>query len=550
MKQSLKRMAACILILAMMAGAAGCTEEKQTQPEQTQPVVRVEPKKDTCTDLGTPLADVRVRKALALAIDADTVIEALYCEDARKTNSLSDVSESWAYDPTLAKELLAEAGWPADYVLDVVYTGDTQTEDLLKVIGSYWEAIGIRAEFRKLEGDVDAQLWTAPEDPAEDDAAVTWDLAFCDFVPMTRWDAYESFASFSSRNSHTPPRDDLDDLIREAADGEAQQREAAISRIQQILTDEVQVIPVLQQNLFRCTSTHLGNTEKDILNWTTDREDETLYTNGGPVMHYCDPLGEPDSYLYQNLIFERLLRTDEQEKSGEGILAEHFEVSEDGLQMTVTLREDLFWQDGEALTAEDVKFTYELYLRCPDIHPVLSSVLNALEGARDYQDGVTESCSGIAVEGNTVTFRFAKKAPDALTVFSRWPVLPEHCLKDAGPENLQQDKFWKSPIGSGPYRVAETVMGEYAVLERWEDYRLTGEGNIQRIYLAASGLPDEDLVLRADLDMLDLAWGSSSDDAWAMEQMEGIIVTTLDIPCIRAFLINQFPHEPNHGKTE
>ena len=107
MKQSLKRMAACILILAMMAGAAGCTEEKQTQPEQTQPVVRVEPKKDTCTDLGTPLADVRVRKALALAIDADTVIEALYCEDARKTNSLSDVSESWAYDPTLAKELLA-----------------------------------------------------------------------------------------------------------------------------------------------------------------------------------------------------------------------------------------------------------------------------------------------------------------------------------------------------------------------------------------------------------------------------------------------------------
>jgi peptide/nickel transport system substrate-binding protein len=154
------------------------------------------------------------------------------------------------------------------------------------------------------------------------------------------------------------------------------------------------------------------------------------------------------------------------------------------------------------------------------------------------------------VEENRITFRFATAAPDALTVFSQWPVLPKHCLEKADPENLQKDSFWKAPIGSGPYRVAETVMGEYAVLEHWEDYRIAGEGNIRRIYLAASGETDEDLVLRADMDMLDLGWGISTDDAWAMDRMEGMKVTVLKIPCIRCFFINQFPHESYLAQTE
>ena len=545
MNRTLKTIAALLLALTIAAAAAGCGEKDQILPEETMPaeIIQVQPKKEKCTDLGTPLADLRVRKALALAIDTDTLIEALFYENAVKTDSFLEVARNREFDPDQAKELLAEAGWPADYVLDVVYTGDAQTEDLLKVIGTYWDAVGVKAEFRKLEGDVRAQLWTAPENPAEDDSAVLWDLAFLGFEPLTGWECYESFASFSPNHSHTPAREDLDDWIRKAADGEANQREEACGQIQQLITEQVLAIPLLRQNLFRYTSSHLTNTEKDILSWTTDREDETLYTNGAPMESFRDMLDRPDRHLYQQLVFQRLIRAEGDLSPAEGTVAESYAISEDGRQIEFVLREGLLWQDGEPLTAEDVKFTFELYLRSPDSHPVLRSVLDALEGAADWKDGITEDCSGITVEENKVIFRFQKAAPDAVTVFSRWPVLPQHCLKNAVPENLGKHAFWKAPIGSGPYRVAQTEMGACCVLERWEDFSLTGEGNIQKIYMAASPETDEDLVLRADRDMLDLAWGSSTDDAWAMEQMEQMRVEVRDLAYLRCFFINQFPHE-------
>ncbi len=38
--------------------------------------------------------------------------------------------------------------------------------------------------FRKLEGDVGAQLWTAPKDPINGPAAVKWDLAYGAHGPL------------------------------------------------------------------------------------------------------------------------------------------------------------------------------------------------------------------------------------------------------------------------------------------------------------------------------------------------------------------------------
>ena len=40
-------------------------------------------------------------------------------------------------------------------------------------------------------------------------------------------------------------------------------------------------------------------------------------------------------------------------------LADSVEPAEDGLSLTVHLKKDVKWSDGEAFTAEDVVFTYE-----------------------------------------------------------------------------------------------------------------------------------------------------------------------------------------------
>lgn len=557
MKQFHKRLLALLLILSMIFAVAACGNDVQPQPTEEKTAIRIpEPvNTETCTEMGTPLADVRVRQALALAIDMDTIIEALYFGNAEAAAGFAfgenEEAAPYPYDPELAKELLAEAGWPSDYVLDVVYYHqDQQLEDMLKVIGSYWDAVGVKAEFRKLEGDLAAQLWTAPSDP-DGDSAVSWDLLCGAVAALTESEIYGRFASTATNNSHTPEIEGLDELIEQ---GE-------YDRVKQILAENVSFIPLLHQNGYVYTSDHIdtgaaihGNDqfsyEKDILNWTTDREDNTLYTDGGPESFFQYPLVNPGLYLYQELIFERLLNADSDLNPTDGQIAESYTVSEDGKTVEFIIREDLSWHDGEPLTGEDVKFTYELYMQCPGANALLTDVLDQLEGAEAFLDEDAEECSGITVEENKVIFHFEQPEEDALTVFSQWPILPKHKLKKVRPEKLQQDKFWKNPVGSGPYKVGTVELGEYCVLERWEDYRLAGEGNIERIHMIASGETDGNLAAYAANGDIDYAWGKSTDDAVYIQGLKDMNVTEVQISYTRCFFINQYPHVSYHQQEE
>ena len=566
MRMNIKKLTVLLLVLLLVL--TGCGPEAEAETETRGPVSQSRPNLEDCTELGTPLADIRVRQALVHAIDMDTVIEALLQGNGRKAVSFTEpgpwlnpeVAE-YDYDPEKAKELLAEAGWPSEYVLDVVYYyDDPLTLDVLNVIGSYWDAVGVKSRFRKIEGDLASQLWLAPENPEEDDARVSWDLAYGAVAALSESEFYGRFASTASNNSHTPPVEGLDERILRAAKAPDEETQKALyGEIQQILAENVLAIPLYHQDCFIYTSDYIdtaaaaaGNDqfayEKDILNWTTTREDGTLYTDGGPVEYYMDPTVNPGQYLYQELVFERLLKADGQLNPGEGQLAESYTMED--LNLEFTLREDLFWQDGEPLTAEDVKFTFELYMKCPGANSVLTGVLDALEGAEAWKNGDAEACSGITVEENRITFRFAEPQADVLKVFSQWPVLPKHCLEEVKPERLQQDDFWEAPIGSGPYRVEETVFGEYCILQRWEDYRIAGEGNVEKIYMAASGETDENLVLWAQLDQLDYAWGKSTDEAAAIAEIEGIQARKVQIPYTRCFFINKYPHESYHLQQE
>lgn len=546
MSKTIKKLLALLLALSLLAGLTGCASTEKPEETGAPPAVAKPVKKDPCTELGTPLADVRVRQALIHAIDLDTIIEALFYDNARRavsfTAPLGVGLAEYEYNPEKAKALLAEAQWPSDYVLDVVYYyDDQQTVDLLNVIGSYWEAVGVQAQFRKLEGDLAAQLW---ETPFEGEAGVQWDLAYGAVAALTESEFYNRFASDASNNSHTPEIEGLDAAIKAADYG----------TVQKILAENASFLPLFHQNCFIYTSNHIdtagavhGNDqfayEKDILNWTTDREDNTLYTDGGPEEFFSYPAVNPGLYLYQEVVFERLLTSGSDLNPGEGQLAESYTLSEDGKTLEFVLREDATWHDGEPLTAEDVKFTFELYMQCPGANSVLADVLDALEGAESFLDNDADECTGITLEENKITFHFAENAADALTVFAQWPVLPKHKLENVRPDKLQQNKFWKNPIGSGPYKVAEVKLGDHCVLERWEDYRLEGEGNIDFIYMTASGETDGDLAVLAQLDRMDYAWGKATDDADYIGNLEGICVEKVEIPYTRCFFVNQYDHE-------
>lgn len=519
----------------------------------------------SCQELGTPLADVRVRQALAYAIDLDAIVDSLFDGKAEKAVSFTAPGDwlnaelpVYSYDPEKAKELLKEADWPSDYTLDVVYYyDDQQTVDLMTIIGQYWSDVGVKAQFRKLEGDLAAQLWVAPEDKENGPSAVKWDLAYAAVAALTESEFYNRFASTASNNSSVPLQDGLDELIASSnSTMDTDEQKAAFSKIQAYVAENELAMPLYHQVCFIYNSEDLdmagsevGNDqfsyEKNILDWNINREDKTLYTNGGPQEFFWYPMVNPGYMINTELIFDKLINADSSLNPAEGMLAESYTVSEDSLSIEFVLRDGLTWHDGEPLTAEDVKFTIELMLKTPGANAVATEVVNAITGAQDYIDGKIEDLAGVVVDGNKVTVQFDKIAANALQVFSQWPILPKHCLENADPATLQQDQFWQKPIGSGPFMVDEVVLNNYATLKRWDGYYKQGSGNIEKIYMFASGENDANLVKNASAGKIDYAWSKSTDDAKAIEELENMNVEVANIRYTRCFYINQFPHEAN-----
>lgn len=133
-------------------------------------------------------------------------------------------------------------------------------------------------------------------------------------------------------------------------------------------------------------------------------------------------------------------------------------ISEDGRVITMKLRDDITWSDGEPLTADDFIFTWEMAV----------SPKNTV--ATTYPYDAIESVT--APDPQTVVITFID--PFAPWLANLWHgILPAHILQpiyDA--EGTIDNADWlKNPtVGSGPYVFAEWESGSYARFVRNENY--------------------------------------------------------------------------------
>ena len=114
-----------------------------------------------------PFNDIRVRKAMQMAIDLPTIAKSYYggriepFPASITSNHMKgwgfpypdwpqDLKDEYAYNPEAAKTLLADAGYPKGFKTNIVVESGSDLE-LLQLVKSYFAQIGIDMEIRTME---------------------------------------------------------------------------------------------------------------------------------------------------------------------------------------------------------------------------------------------------------------------------------------------------------------------------------------------------------------------------------------------------------------
>ncbi|MGD9879660.1 MAG: ABC transporter substrate-binding protein [Reyranella sp.] len=132
-------------------------------------------------------------------------------------------------------------------------------------------------------------------------------------------------------------------------------------------------------------------------------------------------------------------------------LAEAWKASPDGLAYQFTLRAGAKFHNGEPVTPEDVKFSFERY------RGTAATLMKERVAAIETPDA------------RTVRFVLKKPWPDFLTFYSSatgagW-IVPKKYVEQVG-----EDGFKKAPVGAGPYRFVSFTPGVELVLEAFDGY--------------------------------------------------------------------------------
>ncbi|MCF1742213.1 ABC transporter substrate-binding protein [Paradevosia shaoguanensis] len=510
-----------------------------------------------------PLSDVRVRQAIAYAIDMDTIVDTLLEGKAiaavgllpngpYKPNDLNP----YKYDPEKAKELLKEAGWDSNRELDLVYYyKDQVTADMMAAFQAYLADVGIKVNYRLLEGDVPAQLSTVPKDPVNGPSAVKWDLAYGALAALALQEYYNRYET--GKSAYLPGTPEMDKLIADInSSSDPAVQMPAFHAIEKFENERVDLVPLYYQQLFIYQSDRVdrnggqyGNEQYSydwgINNWTVKPDAEgkkTLYTNTGPAQFFELPWLNLGKFIHNKIVFDKLIIADGNLTPKAGQLAESYNVSDDGKTVSFTLRDGITWHDGEPITVNDVSWSIETAAKIPNIHPVVSATFLAIEGAKDFVDGKAQHISGIKTDGKTITLNFAKADPNVLLTFSQFAPLPAKYFEGVDPLQLQQSQFWQKPIGSGPFKIADVKMNDYVTFVPYDKY-YGGVPQIDQIVALPSDDNDPNLVKNASAHRLDFGYTKNTGDVAALEGMDFMKVTPADIPYTRMLWINQYPKQ-------
>ena len=150
--------------------------------------------------------------------------------------------------------------------------------------------------------------------------------------------------------------------------------------------------------------------------------------------------------------------------SGEEIpwLAESYRYNSDFTEITIILRRDIKWNDGEPFRAQDIAFTLDLLKDNTSL--VFASDIK--EWVKEVQV-VNQRTARIILNKPNPRFFFIYFIENSII---QLPILPEHIWRDKSPENFTNvdiEKGW--PVGTGPYKLVSSTSSSQ-LYDRREDW--------------------------------------------------------------------------------
>ncbi|MBS3942709.1 MAG: hypothetical protein KGZ32_00510, partial [Dethiobacter sp.] len=161
-------------------------------------------------------------------------------------------------------------------------------------------------------------------------------------------------------------------------------------------------------------------------------------------------------------------------------LAESMEISDDNLSITFVLRDDIYFHDGEKMTAEDVKWTFE-WMCHPDYTGVRAPMWAFIEGFEAFNTGAADELTGIEIiDERTISFTLTQIDAPSLTQIATWPISPKHVFEGTAIADLETHPAITHPIGAGPFQFVRYVEGQFTEMEAFDDY-FRGRPSLDRI---------------------------------------------------------------------
>ena len=227
----------------------------------------------------------------------------------------------------------------------------------------------------------------------------------------------------------------------------------------------------------------------------------------GPTVHAVMIYNIHNPLLYYNEFIEI-----------EPVLAESYNVSEDGLTYTFQLHKGVKFHDGKELTSKDVKYTFDFYRDPANASPIagLFTGIDRIETPDDY----------------TVVVRMAEINAASLSTWATVPIVQSEYHAKVGEETYRT-----APIGTGAWKLKDWNPAEFTELEAFDDH-FRGRPYIDILRMDVVPEPSVRMIALQTGEADSAVWPLLVEDSIALEQDPNFIVYRTLANSIKHFPLN------------